>query len=167
MRILGVDPGYAIVGLGVVEYNGTSFKTLDYGAITTAADTKFSLRLKEIFNKLTYVINLYKPDNMAIEKLYFADNKKTAINVSQARGVILLAAELAEIPIFEYTPIQIKQSVTGYGRADKLQIMDMTKRILKLDKMPKFDDTADALAVAIAHSHANSSKIAQGGRNVL
>lgn len=159
MKILGIDPGYAIVGYGVVEYNGVSFKTLDYGAITTNSDMEFTKRLQKIYDGLDYLIKLHSPDNMAIEKLYFVDNKKTGIYVAQARGVILLTATQNNLAIGEYTPIQIKQSVTGYGRADKKQVMDMTRRLLKLNKMPKLDDTADALAIAIAHAHFKASRI--------
>ncbi len=159
MKIIGIDPGYAIVGWGIMEYNGTRFKTLDYGAITTSADTAFPQRLGTIYNELNRILTIYKPENMAIEKIFFSSNQKTGIDVAQARGVILLCAEHHKIDVKQYTPIQVKQGVTGYGRAEKIQVMDMTKRLLRLNKLPKPDDTADALAIAIAHAHSNSSKL--------
>lgn len=153
MKILGIDPGYAIVGYGVIEYKNTSFTTLDYGAITTHKDTQFSKRLLKIYNEYMEILKLHKPQAVAVEKLFFTSNQKTAIDVAQARGLILLGAEQLNIPCFEYTPLQVKQAVVGYGRAQKAQVMDMTKRLLKLKKVPKPDDTADALAIAICHAH--------------
>lgn len=153
MRILGIDPGYAIVGYGFLDYDGYNFLPVNFGAVTTPAGTPFSARLKIIYDDLSYIINLYKPDAMSVEKLFFNTNLKTGIDVAQARGVVLLCAELAGIPIFEYTPLQVKQSVVGYGKAEKTQVMDMTKRILGLASVPKPDDTADALALAICHGH--------------
>ncbi len=157
MRIIGIDPGYAIVGFGIVEYTGMKFQVIEYGAITTAAEMDFSARLKVIFEDLTTVLVKYKPQYMSIEKLFFNTNQKTGIDVAQARGVIMLAATLMEIPIFEYTPLQVKQSVVGYGKAEKKQVMEMTRRILDLEKIPKPDDTADALAIAICHGHSAHS----------
>ncbi|MFZ2537936.1 MAG: crossover junction endodeoxyribonuclease RuvC [Oscillospiraceae bacterium] len=159
MKILGIDPGYAIVGYGVIEYKSTSFTTLDYGAITTHKDTEFNKRLLKIYNEYMTILKRYKPDVVAVEKLFFTNNQKTGIDVAQARGLILLGAEQMNIPCFEYTPLQVKQAVVGYGRAEKAQVMDMTKRLLKLDKVPKPDDTADALAIAICHAHAAPSRI--------
>ena len=159
MKILGIDPGYAIIGYGVIEFSGGRYKPLDFGAITTDADTPFGLRLQQIYNGILSVIIKNNPDEMAIEKLYFQNNQKTAIDVAQARGVILLAAKLKSVPIFEYTPLQVKTAVTGYGKAKKEQVMEMTKRLLKLEKMPKLDDTADALAIAICHTQANGSPL--------
>lgn len=153
MRILGIDPGYAIVGFGVLDYDKFRFRTIEYGAIYTEAHTDFNGRLKSIFDDMEYIIEKYKPDCMAIEKLYFTTNQKTAIDVAQARGVINLAAARKYLPVFEYTPLQVKQSVVGYGKAEKKQVMDMTKRILRLSEVPKPDDTADALAIAICHGH--------------
>ncbi len=153
MRILGIDPGYAIVGFGVLDYNQHDFKTIEYGAIYTEAHTDFSGRLKSIFDDMEFIIEKYKPDCMSIERLYFTTNQKTAIDVAQARGVIILAAARKGLPVYEYTPLQVKQSVVGYGKAEKKQVMDMTKRILKLYEVPKPDDTADALALAICHGH--------------
>ena len=155
LRILGIDPGYAIVGFGVLEYDGYKFTPVHFGAITTEAKTDFNLRLKIIFDDMNTVISTFKPDVMAIEKLFFNTNQKTGIDVAQARGVILLSAINAGIPVYEYTPLQVKQSVVGYGRAEKPQVMDMTKRILGLASVPKPDDTADALAIAICHGHAS------------
>jgi crossover junction endodeoxyribonuclease RuvC len=153
MRIIGVDPGYAIVGVGVVEYQNTRFTTLDYGAVTTPAGMPFADRLKVIYEDFTKIVELYKPDAISIEKLFFTTNQKTAIDVAQARGIILLTASLHQIPCYEYTPLQVKQSVVGYGKAIKKQVMDMTTRLLNLKEVPKPDDVADALAVAICHAH--------------
>ena len=153
MRILGIDPGYAIVGFGVLEYDNVHFKVLKYGAITTSPDDKFDVRLKEIYDDMNVLLDKFKPDCMSIEKLYFNTNTTTAIDVAQARGVIVLAAELSGVPVFEYTPLQVKQAITGYGRAEKHQVMEMIKSFLNLEKVPKPDDTADALALAICHGH--------------
>lgn len=157
MRVLGLDPGYAIVGYGVLEGAGISFAPVTYGAITTQAHTVFEDRLQEIFTDMQTLIADVKPDVMAIETLFFTSNQKTVIAVAQARGVILLAAKLAGIPIFEYTPLQVKQSVAGYGRAPKKQVQEMTRRLLKLKQIPKPDDAADALALAICHMHSAGS----------
>ena len=168
MRIIGIDPGYAIVGFGVVEYSGMNFKVVEYGAITTTSDMEFTARLKVIYDDLTLVLDKYKPEFMSIEKLFFNTNQKTGIDVAQARGVIMLAAEQRDIPIFEYTPLQVKQSVVGYGKAEKKQVMEMTRRILGLEKIPKPDDTADALAIAICHGHsAHSNKNLSKIKNIL
>ena len=167
MRILGIDPGYAIVGYGVVDYFGNKFTTIDFGAVTTPAKTEFTYRLGKIYNDIVNIINTNNVESMAIEKLFFNTNTTTAIDVAQARGVILLAAQNCNIPVFEYTPLQVKQSVTGYGRAEKKQIMEMTRIILGLDKVPKPDDTADALALAVCHAHSCGSQlgsIIKGGR---
>lgn len=153
MRILGIDPGYAIVGVGVIDYEGNRFKTVEYGAILTEAGEEMFDRLKKIYDELTYIINRVKPDAMAIEELFFNSNQKTAINVAQARGVLVLAAKNLGVPVFEYTPLQVKQAVVGYGRAEKKQVQQMTKAILNLSEIPKPDDTADALAIAVCHAH--------------
>lgn len=152
MRILGIDPGYAIIGWGVLNYERGRFAPVDFGAITTEAGTLFVRRLQQIYTDLSAVLEKYTPDALAIEKLYFQNNQKTAIEVAEARGVILLAAQNAGVPIFEYTPLQVKSAVTGYGQAQKPQVMEMTKRLLRLEKVPKPDDTADALAIAICHA---------------
>ena len=161
MKIIGIDPGYAIVGYGVVEYHNMNFTTLFYGAILTEAGTPFEGRLLKIYDELTAILDSHKPDAMAVEKLFFTTNQKTAIDVAQARGVILLAAKQHGIPVYEYTPLQVKQSVVGYGKAQKAQVMDMTKRLLNLREVPKPDDTADALAIAICHAHCAPSRISE------
>lgn len=157
MVILGIDPGYAIVGYGVLRYENNKFNILDFGAITTPAGMDFSQRLKSIYDDMTFLLDKFKPDAMAIEKLFFNTNQKTAIDVAQARGVILLAATQYHAEIFEYTPLQVKQSVVGYGRAEKKQVQEMTKSILGLSAVPKPDDTADALALALCHGHSSGS----------
>ena len=159
MRILGIDPGYAIVGYGILEYEKNKFYPLQYGAVTTDAHTDFQLRLKEVFSRVDEIIKTTCPRALAIEKLYFTTNQKTVIQVAQARGVILLAAAQNNISVYEYTPLQIKQSVTGYGKAAKKQVQEMTRNILRLEKVPKPDDTADALAVAICHGYSYRSKL--------
>ncbi len=159
MVILGIDPGYAIVGWGIVRYESNRFRTLDFGAVTTPAGMHFSDRLEKIYDGIDYLLTQYKPDALSIEKLFFNTNQKTAIDVAQARGVILLAAKKAGVEIFEYTPLQVKQSVVGYGRAEKKQVQEMTRVILNLNAVPKPDDTADALALAICHGHASGSAL--------
>ena len=153
MVVLGIDPGYAIVGWGVIEYSHSRFKVLGYGAITTEAQTPFPERLQIIYNDMCYLFTKYKPEVMSMEKLFYNSNQKTVIDVAQARGVITLAAQMNNKDIFEYTPLQVKQSVVGYGKAEKKQVMDMTRRILKLEQIPKPDDAADALALSICHGH--------------
>ena len=157
MRVLGIDPGYAIVGYGVIDYDGYRFKTVGYGAITTPAHTAFDERLNQIYEDILTVIEKYKPEHLAIEKLYFNTNTTTAIDVAQARGVILLAAKQKGVRVFEYTPLQVKQSITGYGKAEKHQVMEMVKSLLRLNAVPKPDDTADALALALCHGHYSGS----------
>lgn len=157
--ILGIDPGYAIVGYGVIEYLNNHFKIVEYGAITTEAHTEFPQRLLHIYTELQEIIKRNKPEAMAIEKLFFNTNAKTAIDVAQARGVILLGAKESGLGIFEYTPLQVKQSVVGYGRAEKKQVQEMTRIMLGLEKVPKPDDTADALAMAICHAHSSCSSL--------
>ncbi len=157
MVILGIDPGYAIVGYGIVSYINNNFKPIDFGAVTTPAGMEFSNRLEIIYNGIIHLIKTYNPEAVSIEKLYFNTNTTTAIDVAQARGVILLAAKQCGTPVFEYTPLQVKQAVTGYGRAEKRQIIEMTKSLLGLAKAPKPDDTADALAMAICHAHTSGS----------
>lgn len=159
MVILGIDPGYAIVGWGVIEYEHSRFRVLGYGAITTNADTPFPQRLQAIYNDMCYVFEKYNPSVMSMEKLFYNSNQKTVIDVAQARGVITLCAQMHNKEIFEYTPLQVKQSVTGYGRAEKKQVMEMTRSILGLASVPKPDDTADALALAICHAHCNASSL--------
>jgi crossover junction endodeoxyribonuclease RuvC len=151
MRILGIDPGTGIVGFGVVESESSKLKMLDAGVIKTPVNEQDSIRLKTIYEALSEIIKANKPDVMAVEKLFFAQNVTTAMSVSQARGVVLLCGEQSGLPVFEYTPLQIKQAVTGYGKAEKAQVQEMVKTILKLKEVPKPDDCADALACAITH----------------
>ncbi len=153
MIILGIDPGYAIIGYGTVEFKNCKYSSRGYGAITTSSKDDFLYRLESIFDKVCEIISVYKPDAVAIEKLYFQNNQKTAIEVAEARGVILLAVKKHNIPIYEYTPLQIKNAVTGYGKALKKQVMLTVQRLLNLDEIPKPDDTADALAVGICHAN--------------
>ncbi|USG64108.1 crossover junction endodeoxyribonuclease RuvC [Brevibacillus ruminantium] len=152
MKIIGIDPGIAIVGFGVIDKQGSQLKPVQYGSIQTEAGLPVPLRLKQIFEAMQTLLDTYKPDEMAVEKLFFNKNVTTAFTVGQARGVILLAAELAGIPVYEYTPMQVKQAVTGYGGAEKKQIQEMTKMLLKLKEVPKPDDVADALGIAITHA---------------
>lgn len=159
MVILGIDPGYAIVGWGVLEYERGRFTVRGYGAITTPAGMPFEKRLEMIYKDMCVVIGKYKPEVMSIEKLYFTNNKTTGIDVAQARGVIMLAATMGGLSIHEYTPPQVKQAVVGYGRAVKTQVMEMTRSILKLASVPKPDDTADALALAVCHAHCSGSSL--------
>ncbi len=158
MKILGIDPGFATVGTSVLEYDNSRFRALDYGAITTPASMPFPERLEQVYEGVTGIIHHYKPDCMAVEELFFTKNLKTGIAVAEARGVILLAARLCEIPIFEYTPLQIKQGVTGYGKATKQQVQEMTRIILALPTVPKPDDVADAIAIAICHGHSSRGR---------
>ena len=157
MVILGIDPGYAIVGYGVLQYDNNKIKVLDFGAVTTPAGMDFPARLHVIYQDLSCLCQKYHPDAMSIEKLFFNTNKKTAVDVAQARGVILLSAQANGAEIFEYTPLQVKQSVVGYGRAEKKQVQEMTKQLLGLSAVPKPDDTADALALALCHAHSSGS----------
>lgn len=153
MRILGIDPGFAITGYSVIDYIGNKFKLETSGAILTEAHVSFPLRLEKINKELDNIIKMYKPEAMAIEELFFNNNAKTAINVAQARGVILMTARQNDLDIFEYTPLQVKQAVTGYGRADKIQVQRMVKMILNEEKLPKLDDVTDSMAMAICHAH--------------
>ena len=149
MRILGIDPGYAIMGYGTVEYMGSKFTPIEYGSITTEAHTPNEERLMLLYDELTRIIKEFEPEEASIEELFYNTNATTAIMVGEARGTALLACAKAGIKISEYTPLQIKSALTGYGRADKKQVQAMVKMILNLDAVPKPDDTADALAAAI------------------
>ncbi|MCR5481510.1 MAG: crossover junction endodeoxyribonuclease RuvC [Clostridia bacterium] len=159
MRILGIDPGYAIMGYGVIEKKGNHFKPIGFGSVTTDADMEMSMRLKHLYNSLMEIIAHYEPDVVSIEELFFNNNAKTAIMVGQARGVAVLACANSGMPIYEYTPLQIKQALVGYGRAEKKQVQQMVKTMLHLESVPKPDDTADALAAAICHGHAADSAL--------
>ena len=161
MIILGIDPGIAIVGWGVIEYNNSKFKTLDYGAIRTPAGMPVATRLSLIYDELNAIIDKYKPEHIAIEELFWNTNQKTGIQVSEARGVVLLCAEQKGLVIHEYTPLQVKQAVVGYGRAEKKQVITMVTSMLGLKDPPKPDDTADALAIAICHGHAGCSRLSK------
>ena len=153
MIILGIDPGLAIVGYGIIECNGNKFRALEYGAIVTEAETNFPDRLKIIYEEMTNIIEEFNPIDLAIEELFFNKNVKTAIKVGQARGVEILAAVNKGLEIYEYTPLQIKQGVVGYGRAEKGQVQEMVRMLLNLKDIPKPDDVADALAVALCHGY--------------
>ena len=153
MRVLGIDPGYAIVGWGVVEYISNRFAPIGYGAVITEKDTPFEQRLVEIYESVFDICKRYQPEALSIEKLYYQHNQTTVIGVAEARGVILLAAAQAGLPIYEYTPMQVKQAVTGYGKAVKKQVQEMTRILLHLPAIPKPDDTADALALAVCHAN--------------
>jgi crossover junction endodeoxyribonuclease RuvC len=152
MRIIGIDPGTGILGFGVIETAKGKARIVDAGVIRTPVKEDDAIRLETIFDELSEIIAELHPEVMSIEKLFFAQNVTTAMTVSQARGVVLLAARQASLEIFEYTPLQIKQALTGYGRAEKKQIQEMVKVILQLDQIPKPDDCADALAAAITHA---------------
>jgi len=161
MVILGIDPGLAIVGWGVVDYNGSHFRVLGYGSIETPAGTSLEERLLMIHKGLKQIIEKYRPEQMAVEELFFNTNITTGIRVAEARGVILMTAHSMGVKLFEYTPLQVKQAVAGYGRAEKKQVITMVTMFLKLASPPKPDDTADALAVAICHAHTGASRISQ------
>ena len=166
MRVLGIDPGYAIVGWGVVEYIGNRFAPIGYGAVITEKDTPFEQRLVEIYEGVLDICKRYQPEALSIEKLYYQHNQTTVIGVAEARGVILLAAAQAGLPIYEYTPMQVKQAVTGYGKAVKKQVQEMTRILLHLPAVPKPDDTADALAMAITFCHTNGNQLNRYTRRV-
>jgi len=153
MIIMGIDPGFAIAGYGIVKYEGNKFTSLDYGAITTESSMELPKRLLVLYNGLKEIIEKYRPEAIAVEELFFNKNIKTALAVGHGRGVAVLAAAQSGSDVFEYTPIQVKQSIVGYGRAEKTQVQQMVKAILNLPAIPKPDDVADALAVAVCHAH--------------
>lgn len=157
MRILGIDPGVATVGFGVIDSDRAQQQMIQYGAITTAAGLPLATRLVQIAADLEVLIRQFQPDEIAVEELFFSKNITTGIAVAHARGVILYTAERLQVPVYEYTPMQVKQSVVGYGLAEKHQVMDMTRRLLKLKSVPKPDDAADALAIAICHARSATS----------
>ena len=166
MRILGIDPGVAIVGFGVIESDCGQQRMIQYGAITTQAGLPLATRLVQIGNGLEQLIEQFQPDELAIEELFFSKNITTGIAVAHGRGVVLYTAEKMQIPIYEYTPMQVKQAVVGYGLAEKKQVMDMTRRLLKLKSIPRPDDAADALAIAICHARSASSLLRRKDPNV-
>jgi len=153
MKVMGIDPGIATTGVGIIQKEGNKWRLCQYGAIITKAHTDLPLRLGQLYTDLCAMIRTHSPESMAVEELFFNTNAKTALVVGQARGVILLVAHLHQIPVFSYTPVQVKIGVTGYGRADKLQVQTMVKQLLGLETIPKPDDAADALAIAICHGH--------------
>ena len=155
MRVLGIDPGYATIGYGVIDTNGNRHKAVDYGVITTPKNENIAVRLAMIYDSMTEIINKFTPDEIAVEELFFVLYVTTGINVAHARGVILLASVHACGRLYEYTPLQIKQAMTGYGRAEKRQIQEMVKIYLNLPKIPRPDDAADALAIALTHAQTN------------
>ncbi|MBQ9802764.1 MAG: crossover junction endodeoxyribonuclease RuvC [Clostridia bacterium] len=161
MIILGIDPGLAIVGWGVVDYRAGKFKTLGYGAIRTPAGTRTEERLAGIYRDLNTIIDHFHPEEMAVEELFFNTNITTGIRVAEARGIVLLCGEQKGLRIAEYTPLQVKQAVVGYGRAEKKQVITMVTSILGLKEPPKPDDTADALAIAVCHGHSGASRMAK------
>jgi crossover junction endodeoxyribonuclease RuvC len=161
MVILGIDPGLAIVGWGVIEYSGSRFRVLGYGAIETPAGVSLEERLLMIHKGVKQLIETYRPEQMAVEELFFNTNITTGIKVAEARGVILMTAHSMGVKLFEYTPLQVKQAVVGYGRAEKKQVITMVTMFLGLSAPPKPDDTADALAIAICHAHTGASRISE------
>lgn len=160
MIILGIDPGVATVGFGIIASDNYRQRLVQYGVITTDSGLPLSRRLARIYRDSLELIDRFRPDAMAVEELFFNTNLKTGIAVSHGRGALLLAGENSGVPIYEYTPLQVKQSVTGYGRAEKKQVMEMVKRLLKLEKVPKPDDAADALAIALCHARSSTSLLA-------
>ena len=161
MRILGIDPGYGITGFGIVEANRGACRLVRCGAITTPAGMDFSARLEMIYEDMRQLLEVAKPDCVAIEELFFGQNVTTGIGVAQSRGVILLAIRQAGLEVFSYKPMQVKQAVVGYGNATKHQVQDMTRRILQLEAMPKPDDAADAIAIALCHARSSTSLLAR------
>jgi crossover junction endodeoxyribonuclease RuvC len=161
MIIMGIDPGLAIVGYGVIDYQMPRFRTLAYGAVTTPAHTEVGDRLVQIFDGVTELIERYHPADIAVEELFFTNNITTGISVAEARGVILLAARKKSVHVFEYTPMQVKQAVVGYGKAEKRQVMEMTRRLLHMEKVARPDDAADAIAIALCHARSQTSLLAR------
>lgn len=159
-RILGIDPGYATIGFGLIAADRMNAQMLRYGAITTPPGMEFPKRLESIYQDMLELLELLKPDAVSIEELFFNTNITTGIQVAHGRGVILLACTRYGVPIYEYTPLQVKQAVAGYGRAEKRQVMEMTKRLLHLEKIPKPDDAADGLALALCHARSSTSMLA-------
>ena len=166
MRILGIDPGYATIGFGLIEGERAQYRMVTYGAITTPAGLPLSKRLYQIDRDMEDLISQLKPDVISIEELFFNTNITTGIAVAHGRGVILCTAEKMGVPIYEYTPMQVKQAVVGYGLAEKKQVMDMTRRLLKLSAVPRPDDAADALAIAICHARSATSLLRRKDPNV-
>ena len=166
MRILGIDPGIATIGFGVVDSDKNGHKLINCGVISTPAHTSLSSRLEQIYDDMCQLIELFKPEAVSIEELFFNTNITTGIAVAHGRGVILLACRKAGLKVYEYTPLQVKQAVVGYGKAEKKQVMDMTRRLLKLKSIPRPDDAADALAIAICHARSATSLLRRKDPNV-
>jgi len=164
MRILGIDPGYATIGFGLVEAEHGQYQMRNYGAITTPPGIPFQRRLEILYDDMTQLLKETQPEAVSVEELFFGRNITTGIGVAHGRGVILLAVQKAHISIYEYTPMQVKQSVVGYGKATKLQVMDMTKRLLRLENTPRPDDAADALALALCHARSATSMLNRLGK---
>jgi len=164
MRVLGIDPGIATIGFGVVESEKNRHKLIKCGVISTPAHTSLSSRLEQIYDDMLSILELFQPDAVSIEELFFNTNITTGIAVAHGRGVILLACRKAGVQVYEYTPLQVKQSVVGYGRAEKRQVMDMVKRLCQLPAAPKPDDAADAVALAICHARSATSLLFKGER---
>lgn len=163
MRILGIDPGFATIGFGLISSDRGSHQLLQYGTVTTPPELDFPSRLVMIYDDITELLAALKPDAAAVEELFWGHNVTTGINVSHGRGVILLALAKANVPIYEYTPMQVKQAVAGYGKAEKRQVMDMTRRLLKMKELPRPDDAADALALALCHGRTRTSLLLRAG----
>ena len=163
MQILGIDPGYATTGFGILEAGRGSVQLLNYGTITTPAAMKFPQRLEMLYDDMVRLLDTVKPDAVAVEELFWGHNVTTGIGVSHGRGVILLAIAKSGVPLFEYTPGQVKQAVVGYGSAEKRQVMDMTRRILKMEKVARPDDAADAIAIALCHARSTTSLLSRNG----
>lgn len=164
MRILGIDPGIATIGFGLIDAEGARMSLVKYGVITTTAHTSLSSRLEQIYTDMEELLALFKPDAVSIEELFFNTNITTGIAVAHGRGVILLACQRAGLDIYEYTPLQVKQAVVGYGRAEKTQVMDMVRRILSLRSVPRPDDAADAVALALCHARSRTSLLYRGDK---
>ena len=165
MRILGIDPGIATIGFGVLDSEKNNHTLINCGVISTPAHTSLSSRLEQIYDDLLQLLDLFKPDAVSIEELFFNTNITTGIAVAHGRGVILLACQKAGVRVYEYTPLQVKQAVVGYGRAEKKQVMDMVKRICRLPAPPKPDDAADAVALALCHARSTTSLLFKGERD--
>lgn len=163
VRILGIDPGYATTGFGLLSAQRASYALLQYGTVTTPAELPFPQRLNMLFEDMTRLLEVTKPDAVAVEELFWGHNITTGIGVSHGRGVILLAIERAGVPLFEYTPMQVKQAVVGYGKAEKRQVMDMTRRFLRMERLPRPDDAADAIAIALCHARSATSRLPKSG----
>jgi len=164
MRILGIDPGIATIGFGVLDSEPSGMKLVNCGVITTPAHTSLSSRLEQIYDDMLSLLTLFKPDAVSVEELFFNTNITTGIAVAHGRGVILLACRKAGVRVYEYTPLQVKQAVVGYGRAEKQQVMDMVRRICRLPAPPKPDDAADAVALALCHARSATSLLNRGDR---